>query len=366
MVVYLGIDAIIILTGLLLSQHKVRCGKREIDGAKWYFIITIIVLSFFSAFRGDFSADYNGYAKEIWLRFYNYSAKAIVERGYLSNPEPGYLLFQHVIQRITDKSIYIFIISSLLIVVSNICEIKRSKVLPYLAVFLFLEVGNYYGSFNLMRQIMAVSIVVLGSKYLFERRFWKYLFFVFIASTFHVSALIMIPFYFIGGLKLGRRSIIVYPIAMLILLFAQERLMTFAGQYIWSWYNIGSGGYSWKNVVASGLISAIALGLYYTNRNNEYECSSVEGINPDLSLSISENIYISATFFFLLFKLMGFYFSYSNRFSTYFSLYAIIFCCQQIEKSRMRNLLIAGVIVFFIVFGFVTKLDIPFYFIWDK
>lgn len=366
MIVYLVIDAIIVLLGLVLSQYKVKSGGREINGVKWYFTIVIIVLFFISAFRGDFSADYNGYAKEIWLRFRNYSALDIINRGYLSNPEPGYLLFQHLIQKITDKSIYIFVFSSLLIVYANINEIKRSKVLPFLSVFLFVEVGNYYSSFNLMRQIMAVSIVVLGSKYLFERKFWKYLAVVLVASTFHVSALIMIPFYFISGIRLGKKSIIIYPIIMFILLFTQDRLMSFAGQYFWSWYNTSTGGYSWKNVIATGLVSSVALVLYYSNRKGKTNQYITGDTRDSLYASLGENIYLCSTYFLLLFKLMGLYFSYSNRFSTFFSLYAIIFCCKQIEESKMRNLILIAIIVFFTAFGFITKLDIPYYFVWNN
>lgn len=366
MLVYLGIDLTVLLLGIMLSRSKVSMGRRIIDGNKCFFILIASVLLFFSAFRGDFSADYNGYAREIWLRFSNYSIKDIINRGYNSNPEPGYLLFQYFVKQLTNNSLFIFVFSSLLIVASNLKEIKRSGVLPYLGVFLFVEVGNYYESFNLMRQVMSASIVILGSKYLFERKFWKYIIIVLIASTFHISALIMIPFYFVCGIKLGKKSLIIYPIVMFLLLFAQDRLMAFTGQYIWSWYDVSLGGYSWKNIIAGGLVAILGLSLYYTNTKSDIITSNDNSSGGVIDFQLEDNIYLSSTYFCLLFLLMGLYFSYSKRFSSYFSLYSICFCCRQIERSHLKNALILALIVFYIVFGFVTKLSLPYYFIWNN
>lgn len=366
MLVYLGIDLTILLLGIMLSQSKVYIGRRAIEGNKCFFILIALVLLFISAFRGDFTADYNGYAREIWLRFSNYSIKDIINRGYNSNPEPGYLLFQYFVKQLTNNSLFIFVFSSLLIVVSNLKEIKRSGVLPYLGVFLFVEAGNYYESFNLMRQIMSVSIVILGSRYLFERKFWKYTIFILVASTFHISALIMIPFYFISGIKMGKKSLVVYPIAMFFLLFIQDRLMAFTSLYFWSWYDMSLGGYSWKNIIAGGSIAILGLALYYTNTKSDIIASKDNSSGGTIDFQVEENIYLSSTYFCLLFLLMGLYFSYSKRFSSYFSLYSICFCCRQIERSPLKNVIIIALIAFYIVFGFVTKLSLPYYFMWNN
>ncbi|MCR5484738.1 MAG: EpsG family protein [Clostridiales bacterium] len=72
---------------------------------------------------------------------------------------------------------------------------------PYeLGVVLFVLTGYYTFSMNGLRQYMASGILMLGVKYFLSTKridFFKFLIFVFIAWTFHSTAIVMIPIYFI-------------------------------------------------------------------------------------------------------------------------------------------------------------------------
>ncbi|ODA40294.1 EpsG family protein [Desulfosporosinus sp. BG] len=52
-------------------------------------------------------------------------------------------------------------------------------------------------SFNLVRQVAAMGIVFYALKYIFNRKFWKFCFFIFLAVSFHFSAILVFPFYFL-------------------------------------------------------------------------------------------------------------------------------------------------------------------------
>jgi len=67
-----------------------------------------------------------------------------------------------------------------------------------------------YIMFNLSRQIFAVSIMFLGSKYLFERNFKYYFLFVIIAMCFHTTAIIMLPMYFLLNMKITKKYLLKY------------------------------------------------------------------------------------------------------------------------------------------------------------
>lgn len=55
---------------------------------------------------------------------------------------------------------------------------------------------------NLIRQFVAMMIVWYGISYIEEKKFMKYLICVLIATSFHFTAIIMLPFYFIFNKKL--------------------------------------------------------------------------------------------------------------------------------------------------------------------
>lgn len=68
----------------------------------------------------------------------------------------------------------------------------------WLAVFLFVfNSGFMLTGCSMMRQYLSMTIVVMAIKYIINGNGWKYSTCIFLASTIHTSALIMLPFYFI-------------------------------------------------------------------------------------------------------------------------------------------------------------------------
>lgn len=68
----------------------------------------------------------------------------------------------------------------------------------WLAVFLFVFNSGYMlTGCSMMRQYLSMTIVVMAIKYIINGNGWKYSTCIFLASTIHTSALIMLPFYFI-------------------------------------------------------------------------------------------------------------------------------------------------------------------------
>mgnify|MGYP000359591255 CR=1 FL=1 len=66
-----------------------------------------------------------------------------------------------------------------------------------LSVYLYITSGLYIISMNGIRQFLAGAICFAATKYIFEGNWQKYILVVILASTFHQSALILIPIYFV-------------------------------------------------------------------------------------------------------------------------------------------------------------------------
>lgn len=102
----------------------------------------------------------------------------------------------------------------------------RGKISIGLSFVLYLFI-YFPGSFNIVRQHIALAIVVYSFRYIFKKNFKKFLLFSILASSFHLSALIIIPFYFVVPYesklsikKLTRKDFIRFLIIIACVIFA--------------------------------------------------------------------------------------------------------------------------------------------------
>lgn len=376
MLVYIGVDLIILLFGALFLNTKIKAGNREINASSCFFVLSAVLLIFIMAFRGDFSADYNSYV-DIYDRLGDYLIKSIIERDVRGDIEKGYLIFQHIIKVLFDNPIYVFVFSAVIIVLSNLWHFKRYSTEALLSVMLFLEAGIYYDSFNIMRQCIAASIIVWGSKYLYERKMLHYMLVVLIASSFHLTALIMVPFYFISTIKIEKKNLYLYIFLIAAMVGLSSVFMGFIQNYYYEWYSVKErGGFGWKSFVMPTVITVSSIVAYAFSRKSDDQSTKtiivqnakniITGKFEFLSVNI-ENIWLNSTVLYFFFNLLGFlWFDLSSRFATFFSTYALCFFACQITKSKYRKLWVILTIVILIIYGYMAKDKIPYYFIWDS
>lgn len=130
-------------------------------------------------------------------------------RGYYSGEasavsiEPGFLLVEKVVATIWDNQVfYRFVIASIFMSALGRFVYKNSDD-PFLAFMLY--AGLFYNMFSLTgyRQVLSVAVGILWAyEYIKQRKFFKFILVVLLASTFHRSTLIFIPFYFISQKKI--------------------------------------------------------------------------------------------------------------------------------------------------------------------
>ena len=86
-----------------------------------------------------------------------------------------------------------------------------------LSIYIFMFGIFYNSSLNLMRQFLAMSICLYALKYIYTKKFWKYLICIIVAGFFHRLAFVMIIFYWCDHIKVNiRKSIIAIIICTLI------------------------------------------------------------------------------------------------------------------------------------------------------
>ena len=80
-----------------------------------------------------------------------------------------------------------------------------------LAVIVFMGMLFYF-TMTYLRAVFAIAILWQGIRYIWERKFWKYAFFVVLAASFHTSILIALVMYFIPIKRYSKKTIIIWLI----------------------------------------------------------------------------------------------------------------------------------------------------------
>lgn len=136
--------------------------------------------------------------------------------GYkLYSKEWGFLWFNQILGYVTLNR-YVFIFTATCVIYTLLfISIKRyCRNYPF-AVIVFLGLWFFF-TFTYLRQVMAATIGWLAIKYVIDRKPIHYFIIVFIAFTFHNSAIALAPFYFVPAKKFDK----VFVVFMLIVALA--------------------------------------------------------------------------------------------------------------------------------------------------
>ena len=132
------------------------------------------------------------------------------------NTEFGYIGLNWAIAHITSNR-YIFIFLYTICMYAIILHSFRKYAKNYpLASILFMALVFYF-SFTYLRQMFAAAIIGLSIKYIIERKFLKYCAIIVAAFSFHNSAIIFFPMYFIANKKYSKARILLLMSACFII-----------------------------------------------------------------------------------------------------------------------------------------------------
>ena len=158
-----------------------------------FFTIAGIQLFLIAALRGEtVGTDLENYLPA-FKTIVNTSWDAIFEIDW----EPGYIVFNKLLSLFSDDNRFFLIVTSLFTTVGYLLFIWKNSKKPWLSVFLLVALGYYLESFNIIRQSMAMVIVLHGLIYAQKRCFIKYLLCILCAMLFHKTAIIcLLPYFF--------------------------------------------------------------------------------------------------------------------------------------------------------------------------
>ena len=200
MLIYLLVDLIVIMIGIYTYDKTKK---------NWALVTTFLMLVLLAGFRGDFTSDSESYAT-YFTKTLNVSFWRVLNPKTSFSMEKGFVLICRVIGFFTKSPILFFTIFSAMTLGLYYQGFKKLSAMPVLTVLLFVGVGDYYATYNLMRQMLAVALVFWGMSLYAEGKTWRYILCVLVAVTIHRTSLIMLPLTLLFNRKICFRNVLIY------------------------------------------------------------------------------------------------------------------------------------------------------------
>lgn len=156
-------------------------------------LVLIVVMSLLPAFRSiDVGTDTSNYV-EMFQQFGSSNFYELFEYP----TEKGYVLLNYFSSIFLSSFNSFFLLFYFLLFGNFIYFFSKNSNFLSLSLLVFLTLGFYLSSFNIMRQMIAISVCLLSLRYVFNREFLKFTLMIILSSLFHTTALIFLLVYFV-------------------------------------------------------------------------------------------------------------------------------------------------------------------------
>ena len=160
--------------------------------------VALLILSFVVGFRYEVGVDWEGY-KDGFISIKNSSFITYRDQYW----EIGYFFINRAIANVELSYEWMFFTVAMISWYFIFKSVPKF-LLPLLLFFLFVD-EYFFWSMNGVRQFAAMSIWLIAAKEIRNRNLLKYLLLIIIASLFHRTVLIFIPFYFMPYHKIYKK-----------------------------------------------------------------------------------------------------------------------------------------------------------------
>ncbi len=198
-------------------------------------LVFFTLLTIVSGFRYDVGTDYFSY-----VRYFER-----IESGLSSPAEPGFNIISSIVSTLNMNSQVVFLVFSILtmfFIYKGVKYYADDKYFYKPVFYIIFIIFTFIPSLNGMRQALAAAIVLYASRFIIEKKFFRYIVWIFIAIGFHFSSIIFIAFYFVINRKY--KTVILLSILFITFVIARLGLINTILEYILANYKfLDVGGY---------------------------------------------------------------------------------------------------------------------------
>jgi len=349
LIFYLFNACFILVLGLIFSIINVKNKNKVLA------IIIFLQLFLISALRSlDVGADMPNY-----ISYFTSIASVDFPSFNLNGLEQGYVFLNSLIS-LVSKNVHFFVgVVAFLVLLGYFLFIYKNTMNIVLSSFLFITFDFFSLTLSTYRQSFAIVLLLMSYEYIKKRKLFPFLVLVILASLFHKTALIFIPFYFITKIKITNKYILATFAGASFCVLASKKLVEYlVMKYypLYSEYIISGEGF--KMLVMLILIFAFS----YPFRKVLVE----KDPNNDL-------IY-HALIVAIILQLLALQFSLFTRVTFYFTVFIIILIPKVLKSIKSKDIRVIVYILIFIISILQLSLSlqkdllsiVPYSFLWDR
>lgn len=292
-------------------------GKQLYLGNKYvWMILTFLPMYLVNALMSYVGGDYGNY-----FRYF----QRIVS-GQEQEVEIGYKWICLLVSKLNLEFQWVYIILCMIsygILIICVKKYSQNYVISYLMFFF----NGYFAllGLNQIRQFVSVVVILYAMDYIYKKNLFKYLIAVAIATCFHISAIIMLPFYWILGKKWSLSTFFVGCLALLPFNFVFNQVMvwffsTFMPRYLNT--NYTNRKFDLDVIYLSVILVTFVVVLVFANYRK---------IKDNINL-----IFYNEIFFAVMIALFGSWLPEYRRFVYYFFAPSIVFIPTIMEEQPKK------------------------------
>lgn len=376
MAVYTILISMIILYGIFekerpLSRRKLTFFQKKkvsINFQNVFLSFVFTIMFVLIAFRGDFSSDYISYERHFNIAR-NIEWGSLLKDGFkvggVGGVEFGFYTLMKIVGLFVNDPIYLFITIAFFTLQPVYTAIRNESESRWLSLLLFVVFGAFVTSFNVMRAIFAYSLIFSQRRYLYDRKYVRYLIAIFLISTIHLSSILMVAIVILDVMKFRNQRFILFMIpSSLIALAFSERLILLGdrllyGNFFSTIYRHGIREASFGNIIAPLLLGLmVVIGTSLIEDSDRDRCY---------------DIWLKTTVLWLFFRIFMIKFIEMRRFADMMSFFMILYFPYMINrlpfnanaKIIIKIILATATVALF----YYSMKDSPYnsyYFIWNR
>lgn len=396
----------IVLMLMALSGYTLKANANEKSRKLYLCLVFSLIVAVAMLRKDQIGIDLSLYYNKYYPLFKNVAWNKLQSVTISGDWELGFCAFCKLIGQISTNTQCFVIFTSLFTIIPYALFIYRNSDDVVFSTVFFLGYHIFMMTMNVIRQAMAVGIVLIGLETLKRKQYVKFIIYVVIATFFHTSAIIALLLILCDKVTFKKNTFFVLTVLTagfsFIYRFLFEKLLSIPlisnlyGLYAASGAG-DSGGYVTFHTL--GMFGIAAVVFVYCSV--VYNCDSItcrpyrwgkhgrsifslEGsiirkhrVEPETTVYWSESMLMYSVYLAVLFRFSAFIINVTARFSLYFIPFLMIafpHAINKVQKDSNRKLMktgmIAVIIFFFLYLGF-TRAGamwgtVPYRFFWNK
>ncbi len=287
---------------------------------------------------------------DTFFYMHSYEISHFTWDSIVEDKDYGFSILQKTLKNFSSDPQVLIFTTALITNVLIVFVLAKYSRLFELSTFVYITGGLFLTSMNGIRQVLAAAVVFTATKYLINGNWILYFLIVFIASTFHQSALVLIPIYFLVRYRAWSNAtyILLFFSICIVIGFDQFSTVLFTAikdtQY-GGYSNFNEGGANILRVA----VDAVPLIIAYMGREKLREIFPSSDYIVNMAL---------IGFVFMIISTQNWIFA---RFSIYFTLYQLILISWIIKifkEKQQRVVYILLIVCYFLYYYYESVISL--------